>query len=186
MSQDHGAMLRHLLQADPWRRQVLSAVRCLRLPDWAIGAGFVRTLVWDRAHGFTTATPLPDIDVLYFDAADPSPAQEAAIEARLSEAMPGLPWSVKNQARMHERNGDQPYADTEDALRYWLETATCVAVRLEASDAITVLAPHGLDDLFGLRSAPTPSGRRRYHEYIARMATKDWPRLWPRVAVEGL
>lgn len=34
----------------------------------------------------------------------------------------GLP--VKNQARMHLRNGDRPYQSATDAMRYWPETAT--------------------------------------------------------------
>jgi len=165
---------------------VLRTVRALALPDWAIGAGFVRNAVWDRLHGFAESTPLDDVDVLYFDRTDQSKAAERAFEAQLAAAMPTVPWSVRNQARMHLRNGDRPYADTEDALRYWLETATCVAVRLERDDSLTVIAPYGLDDLLGLRSSPTPRGRERHDAYRARMREKNWPARWPRVHVEGL
>ena len=31
--------------SDPWRMAVLRAVRALALPDWAVGAGFVRNAV---------------------------------------------------------------------------------------------------------------------------------------------
>lgn len=171
---------------DPWRRAVLEAVRTLDLPDLAVGAGFVRNAVWDRLHGFEKPTPLDDVDVLYFEPSDHTRETEQAIEAQLAAAMPGVPWSVRNQARMHRRNGDAPYRDTEDALRYWLETATCIAVRLEADDSLTVIAPYGLDDLLALRSGPTPRGRARYDAYCARMRAKDWPARWPRVRVEGL
>jgi hypothetical protein len=177
-----------IVRADPWRMSVLRAVRALDLPDWAVGAGFVRNAVWDRLHRFAAATTRApgDVDVLYFDPGDCARARETAIEARLAAAMPGVPWSVRNQARMHRRNGDAPYRDTEDALRYWLETATCVAVRLEPDDTLTVIAPYGLDDLLGLRSGPTPRGRARHEIYRARMRAKNWPARWPRVRVAGL
>src|SRR4030095_16451522 len=53
--------------AEPWRRAVLDAVRRQRLPDWAVGAGFIRSAVWDALHGYTKTTPLSDVDVLFFD-----------------------------------------------------------------------------------------------------------------------
>jgi hypothetical protein len=182
MSIDIGA----LVLGDPWRSSVLHAVRDLGLPDWAVGAGFVRNAVWDRLHGFAAPTPLDDVDVLFFGPDDCTTAREKALERALAAAMPGVPWSVRNQARMHLRNGDSPYKSTEDALRYWLETATCVAVRLESDDRLTVIAPLGLDDLLALRSAPTARGRVRREAYLARMRAKNWPARWPKVRVDGL
>ena len=91
---------------------MLRAVNRLGLPDCWTGAGFVRNLVWDRLHGYAEATPLNDIDVLYFDPSDRSRATERALEARLRRALPGQPWSVRNQARMHRRNADAPYRST--------------------------------------------------------------------------
>jgi hypothetical protein len=171
---------------DPWRRAVLDAVASLALPDRAIGAGFVRNAVWDRLHGYAAPTPLDDVDVLYFDPADVAPARDEALERRLAAALPGVPWSVRNQARMHRRNGDAPYKDTEDAMRHWLESATCVAVRLESGGRLGILAPFGLDDLLALRSGPTASGRAHPVDYCARMQRKDWPARWPRVRVAAL
>jgi hypothetical protein len=175
-----------LFLRDPQRRAVLDAVAALALPDWAIGAGFVRNAVWDRLHGNAASTPLNDVDVLYFDPGDVAPARDEALERRLVAALPGVPWSVRNQARMHRRNGDAPYKDTEDAMRHWLESATCVAVRLETDGRLGILAPFGLDDLLALRSRPTAQGRARSADYLARMRRKDWPARWPRVSVEGL
>jgi hypothetical protein len=169
-----------------WHMDTLRAVRDLGLPDWAIGAGFVRNAVWDRLHDYAHATPLADIDVLYFDPADTAAEREAALEAKLAEARPGRPWSVRNQARMHARNGDRPYESTEDALAFWLETPTAVALRLEPDDRLTVLAPCGLADLIAMVARPTAQGRARYDAYIARMRAKNWPATWPQVAVEGL
>lgn len=148
--------------ADPWRRSVLEAVRDQQLPDWAVGAGFIRSAVWDALHGYRDPTPLADVDVLYFDRADvscESCEREAAIEAALAKVMTGVPWSVRNQARMHRRNGDAPYANTTDALRYWLETPTAVAIRIDEQGSPSLLAPFGMDDLIEMVCRPTPRGR---------------------------
>ena len=172
-----------IVQEDPWSMARLRHVRALALPDWAIGAGFVRALVWDRLTGKATRTALGDIDVIYFDPDDADGTREASYERDLAARDPGLPWSVKNQARMHLRNGDLRYESTAHALTSWLETPTCVAVRLEPDDALRVLAPFGLDDLFAMRIAPTEAGRRKPDEYRERLARKRWEATWPGVTV---
>ncbi len=92
--------------ASPFAMRCLRLVRDLDLPDWAIGAGFVRSLAWDRLSGFAASTPLADIDVLFFDPGDLSPHREAEAAAWLEAAWPGQGWSPRNQARMHAGNGD--------------------------------------------------------------------------------
>ncbi len=168
-----------LIGADDLMLEVLEAARRADLPDGWIGAGFVRRKVWDHLHGFEGATPLDDIDVLYFQPGDLSRDSERAIERSLEAAMPGLPWSAKNQARMHLRNGDQPYHGTVDAMRFWLETPTCVAVRLDGGGALQLAAPYGLDDLLNMIVRPTPAGYRRPQAYRARLESKDWLQIWP-------
>ncbi len=179
------AQLRAWLAADPWRLACLEAVAALALPDGWIGAGFVRSLVWDRLHGFPDPTPLADVDVLTFQPGA-GPGRDAEIEAALTDRLPGVPWSAKNQARMHRRNGDRPYRDSEDALRHWLETPTAVAVRLSAGGALDILAPFALADLFAPAVRPTPHARARRDRlkaYRLRMAEKNWPTIWPNVRV---
>ena len=178
--------LQAMVRADSWRMDALMTARRLQLPDWAIGAGFLRSLVWDVAHGFENPTPLGDIDLLFFDSEDTSLDREQRLEAELAQFQPGLPWEVRNQARMHKRKGNPPYENTADALRYWLETATCVAMRLEDDDGMTVIAPFGLEDLFTLRSRPTPAGLKEAASYRERMERKNWPGIWPKVVVETL
>lgn len=179
-------LIEDVMRADPWRMEALACARGLALPDWGIGAGFVRNAVWDRLHGFSQPTPLADIDLLYFDLSDLSPDREKVCEAKLQRGNSGAPWEVRNQARMHLRNGDPSYRSTADALCYWLETVTAVAVRLEADDKLTVLAPLGLEDLMGLRVRPTAAGRRRNAEYSRRMRAKAWPTIWPALRLEGM
>lgn len=178
------AQLRAWLAADPWRLACLQAVAALDLPGGWIGAGFLRNLVWDRLHGFAQPTPLADVDVLTFEPASGT-EREAEIEAALAGALPAVPWSVKNQARMHARNGDRAYRDTEDALGHWLETPTAVAARLTAGE-LEILAPFGLADLFAIAVRPTPHARSRQdrlNAYRLRMADKNWPAIWPGVQV---
>jgi hypothetical protein len=179
--EEQAADVLSLLKADERAMLTLRAVASLGLPDWMIGAGFVRNIVWDRLSGHTKHTPPNDIDVLYHDARDITPRREETIEARLRELKPELPWSVRNQARMHLKNGDPPYGSTECAIRSWLETPTCVAVRLEPDDHLTLIAPFGLDDLFSLTVRPTPRGRERLADYHRRMTDKNWAALWPRL-----
>lgn len=176
--------LETILRQAPLRLRAFATVRSLDLPDWAIGAGFIRAAVWDALSDFTIASAVDDIDVLYFDATDRSTERESEIEKRLRELEPTLHWSARNQARMHIRNSDAPYASTADALRFWLETPTCVAVRIDAQDHFEIMAPYGLEDLFAMTIRPTPRGRIRNGEYMARLADKKWHERWPNVTVE--
>ena len=158
---------------------MLAAVEALDLPDCWVGAGFVRAAVWDHLHGSAASAQDSDVDVVWFDPARASPDVDRALEAVLAASHATVSWSVKNQARMHVRNGDPPYASTEDAVRHWPETATAVAVRRTA-DRLDVLAPFGLADLFAMLIRPTPafSGDRlpRFHR---RVHDKRWQERWP-------
>lgn len=177
-----------VVAADDWRMRALSAVRALALPDCWIGAGFLRAAVWDRLHGFAAATPLDDVDVVYFDLELATREAETAHERRLAAiwgngAAP-VPWQVRNQARMHLAKGDAPYADTADSLRHWLETPTAVAVRLTDRDQLELLAPLGIDDLLAMRVAPTPYARdKQAARYVMRVTEKHWSRQWPRLEI---
>lgn len=167
----------------PWRRRVLAAVRDLDMPDGWTAAGFVRSAVWDRLCGNEAPTRLPDVDVIYFDPADTTRQREDTLQRALGDAMPAVPWSVKNQARMHVRNDDAPYRSTADAMEHWAETATCVAVRLDEQGMCRLLAPYGLDDLMAMRIRPTPLFMAKLDVFRARARRKDWRASWPGVTV---
>lgn len=159
----------------------LDALRSLQLPDAWIGAGFVRNRVWDTLIGRVTRTDQDDVDVVYYDGSDPDGDRENEIEAQLVALIPGVIWQARNQRRMHlfRNKGDAPYRDTEDSLRYWLETPTAVAARLTDDRRIELLAPYGLDDLLNLTCRPTPAGLRRADDYRGRLASKGWRQRWP-------
>ena len=173
-----------IFAAEAWRLDALRTVAALGLPDCWIAAGYLRNPIWDRLHGYAEATPLNDLDVVYFDPEDHSKERDEALEEELRKLSPGLPWSIRNQARMHNHNGDRPYTSTEDALRHWLETVSAVGIRLTGTGELELLAPFGFDDVFELTVRPTPHARDvRPAAYRARMARKNWPAIWPSVTV---
>lgn len=179
VSADHHAALRTILSADPERLRLLQLVGSLSLPDCWIGAGFVRDAVWDHLHGRPPGRP-SDIDVVWFDPSRPGPWVDRQLEAKLGNSEQTFDWDVKNQSRMHSRNGDRPYASTLDAIRHWPETATAVAVRGTPPGGLELAAPFGFDDLFGLVVRPTPRFRaEKHHVYLDRLRTKAWLSRWP-------
>jgi hypothetical protein len=181
---DRLAELQALIASDDERMRILHLVSELELPDGWVAAGFVRSRVWDHLHG-RSRSPLPqDIDVIWFDAGQATAARDASLEQVLRIRENALDWSVKNQARMHERNADQPYRSAAHAMAYWPETATAVGVRLDRKGAIEVAAPFGLEDLFGLVVRPTPRFQTVKHGvYLDRVRAKQWRATWPRLTI---
>ncbi|WP_245636417.1 nucleotidyltransferase family protein, partial [Achromobacter kerstersii] len=120
-----------LVESSEQLMAALRAVRCLGLPSWCIGAGAIRSLVWDSLHGFQEPSNLDDVDVAYFDAEAPL-ALDAELQERLHWLLPSLTWEVTNQARVHEWFAEalgravSPLTSLEDGLATWPEFATCV------------------------------------------------------------
>jgi hypothetical protein len=160
---------------------MLRAVAALDLPDAWLAAGAVRNAVWDALHAYDTATPLDDADVIWFAPDRADPADDRRLEAVLCARLPGVRWSVKNQARMHHRHGHAPYGDSLDAMRAWPETATSIAARLAHDGTIALQAAYGFDDLVGLIVCPGPSCLPAV--FRQRLESKAWLRLWPRLTV---
>jgi hypothetical protein len=163
----------------PDMMRLIGIVEALSLPDCWIGAGFVRNAVWDPLHGNVAEVP-GDVDVAWFDAVCAAPARDAAIEAHLCEVDPRVRWDVKNQARMHVRNGDAPYRNVEAAIACWPETATAVAVR-KHDGRLELIAPYGIDDLTGLIVRPTPAFLHKADIIARRVREKGWRARWPRL-----
>ena len=151
-----------------------------------IGAGFVRNAVWDHLSGQDTeALPLADLDVVFHDSVNATAEQDAAFEVALRIAAPDLPWSVRNQARMHERNGHRPYRDIADALAHWPETATAIAARL-GPNGVEILAPFGVEDVLEMIIRPTPAFLTKQEIPLARLESKGWRKRWAGLRIVGL
>ncbi len=167
---------------------MLRAVRQLKLESWCIGAGAVRNLVWDSIHGYKEPTHLADVDVAYFDDEELAPASDANLQSELSALMPETPWEVTNQAAVHHwfenhfGHPVSPLRSLEEAVASWPEYATAVGLSLKWDDTMQVIAPYGLDDLFGcvVRRNPT---RVSLETYRSRIAQKNYPSRWPKVTV---
>ncbi len=170
------------IENDNWMIEILKIIRDLNLNDCWIGAGFVRNKIWDEEHKITR-TKLNDIDVIYFDSVHNIKEFDIAIENKLKKNYPKLNWSVKNQARMHVRNNHQEYANCKEAISFWPETATAIAVRLNKNNKIEYIAPYGLNDLFNLIVKPTP--KFNLTTYKNRLAKKQWKEKWSKLIIEG-
>lgn len=180
---DDRAALAQILLSSPWHAGVLSQLEATAGDAAWIGAGFVRNAVWDAMDGRPLEMP-EDVDVL-IHRADQVETAEIELQHRLQVARPDVPWSVRNQARMHTRHGDAPYPAIEDAMRRWPETATAVAVRLDRRDGICVIAPFGLSDLLNGVLRPTDRSDRCRRAFDVRLAKKGWAARWPRLVVEN-
>ena len=175
-----------IISKDKWRMRVLKLVLALGLPDWWIGAGFVRNKVFDCLHGYKKRTPLNDVDVIYFDRKNLSERREAYYQNKLKEKMPQVNWSVTNQARMHKLNGDKPYKNSADGLARWTETPTCVGVKIDKTGRLVLAAPHGIKDLVNLVVRPGPLAKHRLGTYAKRMKEKNWRKRWSRLRILDL
>ena len=171
-----------LIEQDPWMMDVLKTAENLNLPDWLIGAGFVRNKVWDYLHGINrNIVPTRDIDLAYFN---PDNIDEQA-DDRLSKQLKkqtGIEWEIKNQAYTHKINGLKPFASTEDAIAHWVETATAVGVRLQ-NGQLELICPHGISDLVNLVLRPSPDVRGVKVRFRQRIKEKKWLEKWPKLEV---
>ena len=180
--------LKELIEAHEWFLSVLRAVRSCDPPDWLVGGGVLRDLVWDALQGYEHPTALRDVDVAYFDPHDLRPERDEEIDRSLCSQNPHVPWQAKNQAAVHlwyERVFGfpvEPLASSADGVGTWPETATSVAVRLLANDDLLVVAPCGLSDLFDMICRRNP--RRVTPEiFRKRLLDKRIEETWPRVRV---
>lgn len=177
------------IREDQWMMDVLTHVKALNLPDWWVCAGFVRSKIWDVIHNFSERTDLPDVDVIYYDTRNISIEKEKELERQLGIRDPRVPWSVKNQARMHLVNDVPPYKSSEDAMSKYPETATALGVKIDAGGKVLLAAPWGVTDAINGLVEPTPyfnQSEERLHIYRDRVRKKQWHLTWETLKVAQL
>lgn len=170
-----------IIRNDDWMIGIIHTASRLHLPDWWICAGFVRSKIWDALHGFEERTPLADVDVVYFDPEHTDESSEKRYERELLQLRPDIPWSVKNQARMHVLNDNPPYRSAVDGIGHFTETATALGVKTDYAGELLLAAPHGIEDVLQLRVKPSPHCRtspRLLAVYDKRVADKRWKERW--------
>ena len=180
--------LTQLVRSTPWFMTVLETARACNPPDWLVGAGVIRNLVWDHLHQYQTPTPLADVDVIFFDPHDVRPERDQIVQQQLARRLQHVNWEATNQAAVHLWYEDvfgfaaPALHSSEEAVGTWPETATCVAVRLLATDQIHIVAPYGLSDLFNMVLRRNPCRVTR-EQFAQRLHSKQILRKWPRVQV---
>lgn len=180
--------LRQIIRSNAWFMAVLRAVYDCALPDWFVGAGVIRNITWDFLHGYPRPTPVADVDVAFFDPADLKREREQAIQQQLCERLPDVPWEATNQAAVHLWYEQvfgyavAPLSSSAEAIGTWPETVTSIGVRLLVSDALEIVAPCGLGDLFQmvLRRNPCRVSLERFRQ---RVQEKKIQQKWPKVRV---
>ncbi len=169
------------IKQDEVRLKAIENVYQLGIPHCYVAAGFVRNLVWDHLHQFTIATPLNDVDVIYFDPEEHNPAGHEIYEDQLKALMPELQWQVRNQAIMHLQNGDPPYLSCEDAMSYWPEKETAVAVRKTGEGDIECISVFGFESLLNLQITWNP--KRSHSVFEQRIKAKGWVKHWCKLRI---
>jgi uncharacterized protein len=177
-----------LIEDDDWMMNILRTAKTLDLPDWWVCAGFVRSKIWDSLHGFNERTPLPDIDVIYFNPTNLDEIEEKKLETKLKKIAPGIAWSVKNQARMHKINNLPPYTSSVDGIAHFPETVTALGVKLDGSNNVVLAVPWGLSDVINLEVKPTPFFRtkERISIYQKRVLKKNWKSTWGKLVIHHI
>ena len=184
--QDYEQEFKRIINQNAWVMKILRTVRECSLPEWFVGAGVIRSLIWDRLHGYLRPTPVKDVDVAYFNGSNLSQEQDKEILKQLSKKLPDVPWEVTNQATVHlwfeEYFGYRvlPLKSIEEAVSTWPETATSIGVRLLPNDELYLYVPFGLDDLFNMILRRNPN-RVTLELFRQRAKEKGILEKWPRV-----
>jgi len=169
------------IKNDPLRLKALDCVYQLGLPNCYLAAGFIRNLVWDHLHQKSESSPLNDLDVIYFDKHERDPNTYKNIESQLSYLMPELNWQVRNQANMHNRNGDKPYTNLLDAMSYWPEKETAIAIRKLNHDEYECISAFGFESLFNLHLSHNT--KRSITSFNQRVTSKAWLERWNKLTI---
>lgn len=175
--------IKQLVESDEWMMSVLRAAEELNLPDWWIGAGFLRNKVWNAIGGIDTHSD-SDIDLVYFNPDDLTPETDWQYDEKMKSDFPAADWEIRNQARIHSDDNNS-YSSTSDGISNWVETATCVAVKLQ-DGKLKFLFCYGIDDLVNMIVRPIP--RLQNDELINifhdRANRKKWLQRWPNIGIE--
>ena len=180
------ARLIEIVRADAGLMHVLTVMRELNLPDWRLFSGAVYQAVWNAQTGRPVGYGIKDYDIGYFDADTSWDAEDAVIKRVAAAFEPPFRDLVeaRNQARVHlwfESKFGEPYEAltcTDDAPARFVAPAFAVGVRLEADDAISVVAPFGLEDVFAMTIRPNPTrGLAKGWERVIANARGRWPEI---------
>jgi hypothetical protein len=185
---DLTSRLTKLVRCSPLLMRALRVARTVDAPDWFIGGTVIRDRVWDHLHSSAQPHPSRDVDLAFCDPSSLEGERELRVQREVSAQAPDICWEVTNQASVHLWYPQvfgvevEPLTSCADAVATWPETATAIGIRLLADDSLKVIAPCGLDDLFGLICRRNPR-RVTEEQYRRRVDSKRIARRWPRVRI---
>lgn len=173
----NGIMLQHA--------GIMQCLKQLRVlcPEAYLAAGVLRNLVWNHLHGLPYVIDHTEIDVIYY-APEQSQQHAIALAQNLSVAFPIIQWDVVNQAHVHHWYLNQAgqsiaaYTSVQDAMSNWPETATAIALRLDAHGQLEWIAPFGIEDLMTLKLRFNTVLVSR-QSCLERMHSKAFLQRWP-------
>jgi len=170
---------------DEFMMDALRTAKSANLPNWYIGAGFIRNTVWDIQHSFKVNHDHNDLDLGYFDDKNISEKNDEKLSKMLSNGS-SVKWEVVNQAYAHKYNNVPPYKSAIDGLAHWVETATSVALTLDDGENVKLIAPWGVDDLLNLKLRLVPYHQKdKYYKeiFLERINNKHWLERWPKLKI---
>jgi uncharacterized membrane protein len=171
-----------LIEKNQTVQLILNALRD-QSEELFLGGGVIRNIIWDDLHNYKEMTPIDDVDIIYFDKLHTSKDYDIEIENKLKSIIPNYKWSVKNQARMHTINNDDPYSSLPDAVSKWPETVSAMLLRKELDGKYLFIAPFDFDDLFRLIVRPTPYFMHKLDKYQSRIKSKNWKDKWDKLKI---
>lgn len=183
---EYQVTLKRLIKSSNSLMEILMIVRSI-MPNAFIGAGLIRNYIWNHFHRLDTDFSTMDIDIVYYDTQENYKENEVKYLEKLSKNN-NYQWDITNQAKVHlwyEKYCGLPLEQLpslEHAISIWPETATCVAVALDHNNDLSILAPHGLSDLFNM-VIRWNSTFITYEQYLQRLNSKKFDLKWPLVEV---
>lgn len=172
-----------LIESDKWMMSIIQIAAAFDLPDWLIGAGFVRNKVWDYLHGYVKEkVDTNNIDLVYFDPHGNDEKADEALSKELKERT-GMEWEVVNEVYAHKWNNLLPYTSSEDCISQWSETATAVGVTLK-DGTLKLVAPYGINNLVNMVIRPSPRSNGGMERIMERVEKKSWLLKWPKLKIE--
>jgi len=186
--QEQISILTKILSLDSRFMTVLRRLRDLDIPqDYYVMSGWPAQIVANYNADRPLDTNVKECDIVYWEA-DLSSEREQEVIKIIKTALADidLPLDITNEARAHLWLPDycnitiEPYPNIEAAITSMTETITCLGVRLDQDDNLTIFAPFGLNDVFGDTIRPvqdSPLISEKYYTERALGKQKRFPNL---------
>lgn len=153
------------------------------LPNWCIVGGLIRDFAWGKI--FNRSVLPRDIDLIYFNDNDLSAETDWEIESVLQRTS-GLPFRVRNQARMHTFNAEEKYSSVVDAMSKFPTTVSAIGITSNPSREPVIFSVFGYSALFDPTFQITPHfmSKNRYADFFKYLERNNLRQRWAEVPVK--